>query len=404
VIDELELVRQHVESDPLPSPDSLERLRAELNTMIEAVTRRPSMSTIGKSRRLTPRFRIALGAAAAALIALFLLPSGSGGPQPAAASELHHLAAVAAGQPATLPPAFGQFAYTDSEEGNEQCTSTLTPTSTTVPAGSSGSAAATNSATIGASRDYCVLLPEHRQIWIGADYSGRLLETFGAPQFFSPADEAAWQTAGSPLDADRDFDVTFGPHALADGPPNFADLPTNPVELAKMIADREVEGGPPGPAEDFTQIGDLLRETDASPALRSALYQVAATIPGIELLGSVADHAGTVAIGVAYSSNGVRNELFFDPSTSALVGEESVAVVDQPDGYDVTTGTILSWADYVSSGIVSSLSDTPTGSVEPAPSVSCTAIDPATLPADSMKPIAGDQEGWPAVCNGNGPN
>jgi hypothetical protein len=48
-----------------------------------------------------------------------------------------------------------------------------------------------------------------------------------------------------------------------------------------MLSAGKIEGGPPGPAENFTQIGDLLRETDASPALRSALYQVAETIPGV---------------------------------------------------------------------------------------------------------------------------
>jgi len=46
----------------------------------------------------------------------------------------------------------------------------------------------------------------------------------------------------------------------------------------------KVEGGPPGPAEAFTQVGDLLRETDASPALRAALYSAAAGLAGVKSL------------------------------------------------------------------------------------------------------------------------
>ena len=88
-----------------------------------------------------------------------------------------------------------------------------------------------------------------------------------------------------------------------------------------MLSARRIEGGPPGPAEDFVQVGDLLRETDASPALRAAIYQVAAKIPGVVALGTVTDHAGRSGIGLAYDDHGVQSALIFDPATSALLGE-----------------------------------------------------------------------------------
>ena len=51
------------------------------------------------------------------------------------------------------------------------------------------------------------------------------------------------------------------------------------------------------------------------PALRKALWEVAARIPGIELVGDVTDHAGRA--GVAVERNGTRYVL--DPSDGDVV-------------------------------------------------------------------------------------
>ena len=64
---------------------------------------------------------------------------------------------------------------------------------------------------------------------------------------------------------------------------DLSNLPTDQSELRTLIEERRVEGGPSGDWETFAIIGDLLRETYASPELRSALYQVAANLPGVEL-------------------------------------------------------------------------------------------------------------------------
>jgi len=54
-------------------------------------------------------------------------------------------------------------------------------------------------------------------------------------------------------------------------------------------------GGPPGDWETFAIIGDLLRETHAPPALRAALYEVAANLSGVEYIGEVKDAVGRPA-------------------------------------------------------------------------------------------------------------
>jgi hypothetical protein len=397
MMDELELIRSSMASIPDPSEETVSGLRAQLDALIAEETAQLGHRPHGRLRSRRRGFAVAvLVAAAAALVTVFTLPSSPGGPSSAAASMLTHLADVAAAQPATTPPGPGQFQYTESDEAYEDCTSGAPPSTI---AGSSFSTAP--------SANYCALLPEHRQIWLGADNSGRILETFGQPDFLSATDRAAWEAVGGPPLSNGTSDTTFGPHTMADGPPNFSTLPTDPATLGAMLSARKIEGGPPGPAEDFVQVGDLLRETDASPALRSALYQVAAAIAGVELLGNTADHSGRMGIGIGYVNRGVRHVLIFDPTTSALLGEEDIATSDHASGYNVSAGTVIDWAVYLSSGIVNSISDTPTGTVSHTPTENCVAQNPTNGtkggPGASAPPQhSAGSASEPAICHQNG--
>jgi hypothetical protein len=292
----------------------------------------------------------ALGVAAVvALLISSFVPGSPTRPTSAAAAALARLADVAAAQPPTDAPGPGQYQYTASEATYQACG--------------------------GDQPAYCYNMPQQRQFWVGADGSGRIFETVGTPTFSTAADHAAWVAHGSPDISTAPSDTTYGPGTLSDGPGNLSTLPTDPAQLGTMLSARKVEGGPPGPAEDFTQIGDLLRETDASPALRSAVYRMAATIPGVQLLGTVTDHDGRSGIGLGrVNSDGEEFEYIFDPSTSALLGEEDIATRPDAGYHGATAGTVLDWAVYLSSGIVDSLSSTPTGTTTAAPPVSCVAV------------------------------
>jgi hypothetical protein len=91
---------------------------------------------------------------------------------------------------------------------------------------------------------------------------------------------------------------------------------------------------------------------------------VAGRIPGVTVLGTVTDHAGRPGLGVAFGETAPTGTLYvFDPTTAALLGEEEL-----DHGTPAPTG----WAVYLSSGVVDSLSATPTGSAPPAPAVSVT--------------------------------
>jgi hypothetical protein len=306
-------------------------LHRDVETLHSGVERRPSGRR--RPRRWLARVAvIVLVAGSAVAVSLAGRPGAPGGPSTAAAAVLQHLADVAAAQPAPSVPGPGQFLYVDSENAY---------TDSTFNQGPNGQGS------------YTVLVPEHRQIWIGPDGSGRLFETSGQPVFLSAQDHADWVAAGSPAIADGPSDDSFGPGGLS--LQNVSNLPTDPSALAAMLTARKIEGGPPGPAEDFVQIGDLLRETDASPQLRSALYEVAAGLPGVVSLGTVVDHAGRSGIGLAYVSHGSQSELIFDPTTSALLGEQDTVVGSGPRE---PVGTVVGWAAYLKSAVVDSTTST----------------------------------------------
>lgn len=135
--------------------------------------------------------------------------------------------------------------------------------------------------------------------------------------------------------------------ALGPGGGNLQSLSTDPRTLLKQM--RRIDGGPPGPAEDFVHVGDFLRETDAPPALRAALYRAAGLIPGVRLLGWVRGHAGRRGLGVALESPTQRSELIFDPRTSAFMEEGPLS----------RSGRWTSWAVYLQSRVVDRLPERP---------------------------------------------
>ena len=191
----------------------------------------------------------------AASLVLAFAPSGgpippTGGPttQPSpkptyvsAPVELRTLAKLAAVQPAFQLPGPGQFWYTVTFGGGGVCLKAIHPHE---------------------SRGYdenClihVLEVVRTRMWIAADGSGRATNTVVSARFPSARDRAHWIAAGRPnLNVDP-ANIRFRKHELSITTPGLGQLPTKEAKLAKLIRSRKWEGGPPGPAEDFTQVGD----------------------------------------------------------------------------------------------------------------------------------------------------
>lgn len=362
-MDDIDLIREYGSEFRSPDADETARVRATVMERVQAADAGPAAGRAGGAapkpaprRRGARRRWIAVsGVAAAAAAAAFIVPALLGnspvdGVQSAAAAALSKVATVAAHQQAAAPVA-GQFVYTKTQAVWE---------STTYGVGAKASASSASSPTPAPSEaSYSVLMPVTRQAWIGTDGSGRLLETDGTPTFLTPHDKAVWEAAGRPsLGAGKTYDEKYGKGGL--GYLDLSKLPTDVAALRAMIVDRKIESGPAGDAETFTIIGDLLRETYAPPALRAALYQIASGLPGVELIGTVKDEAGRTGTAVAYpTGNGYRNELIFDPTTAALLGEKSVVVDSAEVNPHLPNGTVMGWSVYLSSGVVDSISQTP---------------------------------------------
>ncbi len=311
--DELDLVRRFRADEPDASEDTTMAARAVLTRAIDAPGLAPGPSRRRRSARAW-RLRGALLTAALAIAVLAVWPFGSGGGpsvSPALAATLHQLARIAAGGPSLVPQA-GQYLYVASTGSGQ-------------------------SDAIAGGKECVTYAPELRQVWIGANGSGLLREGFGPATFTSASDRAlcAAMPKGA-ISPPGTSNLWFAPRCFSLGPGNDVNaLSTDPHAL--LLQMRRIDGGPRSAGEDFVHVGDFLRETDARPALRAALYRAAALIPGVRLLGNVRDHLGRDGLGVAYRNH----ELIFDPRTAALMGEQTIGGPD--------------WTVYVASRVVNRL-------------------------------------------------
>lgn len=264
----------------------------------------------------------AAGLATAGVVAAFVGVGTHGDGSASAATLLRRIATTARAQPPTKPPGRGQFAYTKS-----------------LVAWMSGG------------DGWTALSPGMRESWYGRRHA-RIHERWGKPMFLSAADRAGWIAAGrpqvNPREDSANFPVTPRP-----------ELPTDPDALYARIHDSAVGQGNGTLPEMFTLIADDLKETGASPALRAALYEVAARIPGVELVGPATDRLGRHGVAVAYVDSKIheRHELIFSLHSAALLGEVYVQLDGNPYGYPA--GTVTGYATYVVNAVVDRLGARP---------------------------------------------
>jgi hypothetical protein len=321
---ELELVR-----DLYPERRVRDGARERARTTVAARTyeRRGLRLT---RRRLVPAFGTVAVAAAAAVAAVVLLGGTSATVDASAARVLRQAARAAANGPSTATLGPGQYLYTKSVE-------------------------AFLSSTMGTHADgtpweWSVLIPQTREIWVSRDESGWLHETGGQPVWLSEHDRQAWIAAGRPDLGNGPSDTRLTPS------PGSAmtslDLPSDPDALYAALKHEADRNGNGTYQEMFTLIGDAFRENFTTPAQRSALYEVAARLPGIELAGRTIDSAGrpAVAVGMETNDGHARNVLLFDPATYALLGEETTVLAGDPEGYP--PGTVVGRATYLEQRVV----------------------------------------------------
>jgi hypothetical protein len=328
---ELDLVRAVAPDVSRPSADACAAAQAALLARMEAETR--------PSRRRWTRPLVAAGVAVGAIAfatAFVGLPPLQGQETASAASvALRQAAKVAREQPPQPPLRPGQFVYTKSV--NAYLTTTVDTNGTS----------------------YSALVPNVREIWLGADGSGWLRQRSGEATFLSDGDRERWVSAGSPSLGNETSELRLEKEDVQGTPMVLLTLPDDPDALYRHF-ERRAKGHGNGLHEEmYTLVGDALRETSATPAQRAALYEVAARIPGVELVGPVTDRAGRAGIAVAMrdTANGIRHTLIFDPETSALLGEEESVLAGNV--FDYPEGTVIGFATYLESAVVDAIKERP---------------------------------------------
>lgn len=338
MLDELEhdidRVRSYRADVPEPDADTVLAARAQL---MQAIAREPGPAgappkvrpTRARLRRQQRRRRFALAGvlSTAGIGVAGVLGLGTAAtPVSALAAQMNHLATVAASQDWTGIPGPGQYLYTESQ-------------------------GLTSTDTMGNDQECSVSQVDHRQIWIATDGSGAISETRDQSRFTSPADQATCASAFKITDAssqDSSSSSRFPAGGLSLPTNNWHSLSTDPATLLKQA--HELDGGPNDPGEWATNVVDLLRETDAPPAIRSALYRALALVPGEKLLGPRTDPTGQTGLGVGFEDNGqLRSVVIFDQTTSRLLAEET---------YDAA-GNLVAWTAYTAQKIVDSVPNYP---------------------------------------------
>jgi hypothetical protein len=106
-------------------------------------------------------------------------------------------------------------------------------------------------------------------------------------------------------------------------------LPTNPRTLLNFIY-HKIGGARWGngvAAEEFTTIGDMIRESIVPPKTAAALYRAAALIPGVRFVEHATNAAGRPGIAVSFKGpfDKAASEWIFDRVTYQFIGERGGA-------------------------------------------------------------------------------
>ena len=122
-----------------------------------------------------------------------------------------------------------------------------------------------------------------------------------------------------------------------------ASLPTDPEQLLAVF---RAAAGPSTKHDNdyltFKTAASFAARADAllTPAVRTALYQAIALLPGIERVPGQVDLSGRTGVAIGRNAEGFRYEIILDPVTSRVIGSRMVATA----GADVPAGTVIVWS------------------------------------------------------------
>lgn len=325
------LVRRLADANPVPPEETRgESLSPKADVLLAQITSGRRNRVVTRLRARRGRRLVAIVSAVAVALAGVALLLLSGEESPATASELLlRTSAIAADRKG--PTGVGSYLY--SRTRAEQLTT-------------SGVEA----------EAWSVVVPIEEETWVAADGSGRIRSVIGDPRFLGPRDRARWRAAGSPELASGVSDDVFPAESLPYK--DVSGLPTDSSELLDQLQEQVVSEELPTKVGVFLRVAELLARGDAPPELRAALYETAARLPGVQLVGETIDPIGRpgVAVAMSYRNSGaqIRVSMIFDDDTSALLAWEKT-LLERAPWVDAEPGTRLSFVAYVRAGLAESI-------------------------------------------------
>lgn len=292
-------------------------------------------------RRLGVSWRAAalLAAVAGVVVGGALVSGGPGrAPDAAAAAALRSAAVTAEGQPALPPLTEGRYMYRKwlssgfaDDRGWPRVNGGWTPYPLPPADGCFEQA--------GSDPECTVPQPSWRA-WVRVAYEsfiaadgttvGRRTSISG-PRFETAADRMAWEQAGSPRpwetpitlrNAPEDRFTFFFPGRDHITEAELRALPPDPAKLRDIIEPNVATNATWSHEKQmFDDITQMLMIDPLQPEVRAALYDVLASLPGIELLGRVDKQIGRPGVAIGITDRGYRFEAIFDPETADLIGQ-----------------------------------------------------------------------------------
>ena len=160
---------------------------------------------------------------------------------------------------------------------------------------------------------------------------------------------------------------SFGPGSFPTDD-NVTGLSADPAVLLRQMEQRTAPGGrspepefSPGPeltagvtaGSLWDAVTNVLADPTGGPDLRSALFDVLTTIPGVQVDNGVADPAGRIAVALELSSiadGGGPSTLYFDQTTHQLMAEGGPPGTNGSSGFTVYDEGVVTSTDAPPSG------------------------------------------------------
>ncbi|MFN8158762.1 MAG: CU044_5270 family protein [Candidatus Nanopelagicales bacterium] len=271
-----------------------------------------------RPRRTRVRVAVAAAAAAAVLLVPVVSLTGGGAASPAAAAVLSKAASIGATDPVARPDQWYVITTTGFHLEMSTGVDKESPTSS-------------SSWLVSSRRTEYVAVDGSRPSWV-VETSGDTARLVAGAGDRPQRTTDAWTSNVAPRDIPSSWQVP--------SPAFLAALPRDVDALRERLYADTAGAGSSADGEVLVAVADVLRSGLVPADLRSSLYRVLETVPGVDVTSqSVRVGSATgVGIGRLEDVNGIRQELVVDPATGEVVAEREIAVRDV-DG--IPAGTVI---------------------------------------------------------------